>query len=171
MVAESAELVRKMILAGTAPGGGEDVPHLDAPEIKSIFYTFTGHDPWRASSLRKVRLGWRRPNRSFSEFRNVGSSANPPPRARRAPAQIAAFRAWEQDHGERFDKVRFIKQPCLVVKRRTRYHDPRKKLVYAGRTPPEGHPDRLSRRRPRSLYFSTAAPLSHNRGFFNTDLA
>ena len=32
-----------------------------------------------------------------------------------AQAQIAAFRAWERIEGERFEKLRSITQPCLVV--------------------------------------------------------
>jgi pimeloyl-ACP methyl ester carboxylesterase len=32
-----------------------------------------------------------------------------------AQAQLAAFRAWERVDGERFGKLRSIRQPCLVV--------------------------------------------------------
>ena len=43
MAAEQPKIVRKMILAGTAPRGGEEIMHVEAPPLKSVFDNFTGY--------------------------------------------------------------------------------------------------------------------------------
>jgi pimeloyl-ACP methyl ester carboxylesterase len=114
---ERPSLIRKMLLVGTAPEGGEDVMHLEKPELKRFFddaslqglqrlvkIFFTSSDASQASGQAFVnRLAARKADREPVSGPGV------------AQAQIAAFRAWERVDGERFAKLRRITQPCLVV--------------------------------------------------------
>jgi pimeloyl-ACP methyl ester carboxylesterase len=122
MVAQQAaldrpSLVRKMLLVGTAPKGGEDIMHLEKPELRKILEDpslsgyqvlvklfFTPSESSQAAGQAFVtRLAAR------TQDREPGSG----PKV--AQAQIAAFRAWERVESERFAELRGIAQPCLVV--------------------------------------------------------
>ena len=110
-------VVRKMLLVGTAPEGGEDIMHMEKPELKKIAddpnlpglqrlvkLFFTSSESSQAAGQAFVaRLAERRQDREPLSGPNV------------AKAQIAAFRAWERVNGERFGRLRDIGQPCLVV--------------------------------------------------------
>jgi pimeloyl-ACP methyl ester carboxylesterase len=122
MVAQQAaldrpSLVRKMLLVGTAPEGGEDIMHLEKPELRKIledpslsgyqvlvklFFT-PSESSQAAGQAFATRLGARTEDREPLSGPKV------------AQAQIAAFRAWERVDGERFGKLRRITQSCLVV--------------------------------------------------------
>jgi len=115
---ERPALVRKMLLVGTAPEGGEDIMHLEKPELKRIlddpkvqglqrlvrlFFTPSAASQ-AAGQAYAERLSARRQDREPASGPNV------------AAAQLTAFRAWERgDGGERFATLRRITQPCLVV--------------------------------------------------------
>jgi pimeloyl-ACP methyl ester carboxylesterase len=122
MVAQQAALdrpavVRKMLLVGTAPEGGEDIMHLEKPELRRILEDpnlqglqvlvklfFTGSESSQAAGQAfAARLAAR-----TGEWEPISG-----PKV--AQAQLAAFRAWERVDGERFGKLRRIAQPCLVV--------------------------------------------------------
>ncbi len=122
MVAQQAaldrpSLVRRMLLVGTAPKGGEDIMHLEKPELRKILEDpslsgyqvlvklfFTSSESSQAAGQAFVtRLAAR------TQDREPGSGPEV------AQAQIAAFRAWEGIEGERFAELRRISQPCLVV--------------------------------------------------------
>jgi pimeloyl-ACP methyl ester carboxylesterase len=122
MVAQQAaldrpSLVRKMLLVGTAPEGGEDIMHLEKPELSKILQDpslsgyqvlvklfFTPSESSQAAGQAfATRLGARTEDREPISGPKV------------AQAQITAFRAWETVDGERFGKLRRITQPCLVV--------------------------------------------------------
>lgn len=115
IAAGQPKVVRKMILAATAPEGGEEIMHVEAPALKSIFENFTGYD--RLSRLfftrseRGVAAGEAFVSRLGERRRDREPSAAPGV----APAQIEAFRAWERYDGQRFESLRRIQQPCLVV--------------------------------------------------------
>jgi len=110
-------LARKMILAGTAPEGGEDIMHMEKPELSKItndpkiqglqtlVHLFFAPTPTSqaAGQAFVARLAERKTDREPVSGPKV------------AMAQITAFRAWEQVTGERFAKLRTIAQPCLVV--------------------------------------------------------
>jgi pimeloyl-ACP methyl ester carboxylesterase len=114
---ERPALIRKMMLVGTAPEGGEDVMHIEKPELSRILGdpTLKGYQvlvklfftPSEASQAAgrafATRLMARTDDREPLSGPNV------------AQAQVAAFRAWERVEGERFAKLRRITQPCLVV--------------------------------------------------------
>src|SRR5271169_2438974 len=109
-------LVRRMLLVGTAPEGGENIMHLESPELKQIF------DLNLTASQRLVKLFFA-PSASsqaagqafIGRLAQRNQDREPASGPEVAKAQIAAFHAWESFVGERFDKLRKICQPCLVV--------------------------------------------------------
>jgi pimeloyl-ACP methyl ester carboxylesterase len=110
-------LVRKMLLVGTAPEGGEDVMHLEKPELKRIL-----DDPNLPGLQRLVKLFFAPSESSQAAGQafvaRLGARTEdrePVSGPKVAQAQIAAFRAWERVNGDRFGKLRGITQPCLVV--------------------------------------------------------
>ena len=110
-------LVRKMLLVGTAPAGGEDIMHLEKPELRTILEDPTLSGPeilvklFFASSESSQAAG-----RAFvTRLAERTDDREPLSGPHVAQAQIAAFRAWERIVGERFAALRRITQPCLVV--------------------------------------------------------
>src|SRR3954451_17575619 len=110
-------LVRKMLLVGTAPKGGEDIMHLEKPELRKIL-----EDPSLSGYQVLVKLFFtpsessQAAGQAFATRLGVRTEDREPisgPKV--AQAQIAAFRAWERVDGERFGKLGRITQPCLVV--------------------------------------------------------
>lgn len=114
---ERPSLIRKMMLVGTAPEGGEDVMRLEKPELSRILGdpTLKGYQvlvklfftPSEASQAAGQAFATRLMTRT--EDREPLSGPNV------AQAQVAAFRTWERVDGERFARLRLITQPCLVV--------------------------------------------------------
>jgi pimeloyl-ACP methyl ester carboxylesterase len=109
-------LVRKVLLVGTAPEGGEEIMRMEKPAVKTIFASnFT-------ASQRLVKLFFA-PSASSESAGEAFTARLTQRKQDREPAsgpevakaQIAAFRAWESFVGERFAKLRKICQPCLVV--------------------------------------------------------
>jgi pimeloyl-ACP methyl ester carboxylesterase len=114
---ERPSLVRKMLLVGTAPEGGEDIMHMEKPELKKItddpnlpglqklvkLFFAPSASSQAAGEAFIARLAQRKQDREPLSGPNV------------AKAQITAFRAWEAFTGERFAKLRKISQPCLVA--------------------------------------------------------
>jgi len=91
-------LARKMLLVATAPEGGEDIMHVEKPELRQIL-----EDRSLAGYQVATRLMARTQDREPISGPKI------------AQAQITAFRAWERVEGERFGKLRRLTQPCLVV--------------------------------------------------------
>ena len=110
-------LVRKMLLVGTAPEGGEDIMHLEKPVLKKIL-----DDP-NIQGLQKLVGLFFTPSESsqaagqafVTRLMARKEDREPISGPKVAGAQIAAFRAWERVDGERFGKLRKIRQPCLVM--------------------------------------------------------
>jgi pimeloyl-ACP methyl ester carboxylesterase len=110
-------LVRKMLLVATAPEGGEDIMHMEKPDLRKItedpnipgleklvkLFFAPSESSQAAGKAFAARLTERQKDREPLAAPNV------------AMAQIAAFRAWEHFTGERFANLREITQPCLVV--------------------------------------------------------
>ncbi|MGN6391038.1 MAG: alpha/beta fold hydrolase, partial [Gemmatimonadales bacterium] len=114
---ERPPLIRRMLLVGTAPEGGEDIMHLEKPELSrhlgdpnlkgyqvlvKIFFT-----PSEASQAAGQAFASRLMARTEDREPVSGQKV--------AQAQVAAFRAWERVEDERFAKLPRISQPCLVV--------------------------------------------------------
>ena len=117
MVLERPTIFRRLILAGTAPRGGEDIMHLEKPRLathlqdpsnkgysvlQKIFFTLTPSGQAAGASFVE-RLAERN-----EDLDGVSGPAV-------ANAQMAAFRDWERVTGERFAEVRTIRHPTLVV--------------------------------------------------------
>jgi pimeloyl-ACP methyl ester carboxylesterase len=114
---EQPSVIRKLLLVGTAPAGGEDIMHLEKPVLKQVLddpkiqgleklvgLFFTPSSASQAAGQAFVaRLAERKQDREPISGPKV------------AQAQIAAFRAWEQVDGERFQTLRRITQPTLIV--------------------------------------------------------
>jgi pimeloyl-ACP methyl ester carboxylesterase len=114
---EQPSLIRKLLLVGTAPAGGEDIMHLEKPVLKQVL-----DDP-KIQGLQKLVGLFFTPS-SASQVAGQAFVARlaerkhdrePISGPKVAQAQIAAFRAWEQVDGERFQTLRRITQPALVV--------------------------------------------------------
>jgi pimeloyl-ACP methyl ester carboxylesterase len=122
MVAQQAvldrlSLVRKMLLVGTAPEGGEHIMHLEKPELKRIL-----DDPNLRGLQVLVKLFFTPSESSqaagqacVARLAACREDREPISGPKVAQAQLPAFRAWERVDGERFGKLRKITQPCLVV--------------------------------------------------------
>lgn len=117
MVLDRPSVFRRMILAGTAPRGGELIMHLDKPSLakpladpnlkgydvlQKIFFAPTEASQAAGAAFIK-RLMLRRDDREPVSGPKV------------AQAQMAAFRDWEKFSGERFADLKGIRQPTLVV--------------------------------------------------------
>jgi pimeloyl-ACP methyl ester carboxylesterase len=117
MVQERPSIFRRIILVGTAPRGGEDIMHLEKPELvkhladpnlrgymvlQKIFFT-----PSQASQAAGEAFVGRLMQRK--------EDLEPPSGRDVAQAQMAAFREWDRYTGERFADLRSIRQPTLVV--------------------------------------------------------
>jgi pimeloyl-ACP methyl ester carboxylesterase len=117
MALERPSIFRKVILAGTAPRGGEDIMHLEKPGLakhlgdpalqgyqvlQKIFFA-----PTESSQAAGAAFIERLTRRAADREPISGPAV--------AQAQIAAFREWEQVSGERFSDLRKIHHPVLVV--------------------------------------------------------
>jgi pimeloyl-ACP methyl ester carboxylesterase len=117
MVLDRPSTFRRMILVGTAPRGGEDIMHLEKPNLakylndpklvgysvlQKIFFEPTASSQAAGADFIE-RLTQRRADRDAASGSDV------------ARAQIAAFREWEGFTGERFATLKGIRQPTLVV--------------------------------------------------------
>lgn len=114
---ERPPLVRKMLLVGTAPEGGEDIMHMEKPELKKIY-----DDPALSGMQRLVKLFFAPSDSSqaageaFSErLARRKENREPESGPKVAMAQMAAFRTWEHFNGKRFAKLAKISQPSLIV--------------------------------------------------------
>jgi pimeloyl-ACP methyl ester carboxylesterase len=117
MARERPSIVRRMILVGTAPRGGEDIMHLEKPSLarhlgdptlkgyavlQKIFFAPTSSSQ-PAGGRFIERLAQR------TEDLDTASGADV------AAAQMAAFREWEQPTGTRFADLGAIHHSTLVV--------------------------------------------------------
>jgi pimeloyl-ACP methyl ester carboxylesterase len=117
LVLDRPTIVRRLILVGTAPRGGEDIMHLEKPRLaqhlqdpsnkgyrvlQKIFFTLTPSGQ-AAGDAFVERLAER--------DQDLDGASGPEV----ANAQMAAFREWERFAGDRFADLRSIPHPTLVV--------------------------------------------------------
>ena len=111
------ELVRRLILAGTAPRGGEQIMNLQTPRIAQAL-----RDPSNKgySVLQKIffpdtataqAAGAALVERLSERTKDLEGPSGP----QVAAAQMAAFREWDKPDGERFADLHTIRHPTLVV--------------------------------------------------------
>jgi pimeloyl-ACP methyl ester carboxylesterase len=117
MALERPTVLRRMILVGTAPRGGEDIMHLEKPTLqvhlsdpKLRGYAVLGKiffAPTKSSQAAADAFIGRLMQRTQDREPVSGPAV--------AQAQITAFREWESFTGERFGALKTIRQPTLVV--------------------------------------------------------
>jgi pimeloyl-ACP methyl ester carboxylesterase len=114
---ERPSIVRKMILVGTAPRGGQDIMHLEKRSLaKSL------SDPALSGYARLQKIFFAPTESSqaagqafIARLAQRTDDLDPPSGPEVAAPQIAAFREWEHVSGERFADLAKIHQPTLVV--------------------------------------------------------
>ena len=117
MALDRSSIVRRMILVGTAPRGGEDVMHLEKPVLAKHFQdpTLQGY-----AILTRIFFAPTESSRSSGEsfiarLVQRREDRDPVSGPDVAAAQIAAFREWERFTGMRFEELKRIHQPTLVM--------------------------------------------------------
>jgi pimeloyl-ACP methyl ester carboxylesterase len=114
---ERPSIIRRMMLVGTAPRGGEDIMHLEKPSLAKPL-----RDPSLQgyAVLQKIFFAPTKSSQAagaafIERLMQRGEDREPSSGPAVAQAQMAAFREWEQVSGERFSDLRKIHHPTLVV--------------------------------------------------------
>jgi pimeloyl-ACP methyl ester carboxylesterase len=117
MAQDRPSILRRMILVGTAPRGGEDIMHLEKPSLAKHI-----QDPQNRgySVLQKIFFAPTPTSQAAGEafiarLMQRTEDGDPPSGPNVAGPQLAAFREWERFTGERFAGLKAIHHPALVV--------------------------------------------------------
>jgi pimeloyl-ACP methyl ester carboxylesterase len=117
MAQNGPTIIRRMILVGTAPRGGEDIMHLEKPNLAKHI-----QDPQNRgyAVLQKIFFAPTPTSQAAGEgfiarLMQRKDDRDPPAGPNVASAQLAAFREWERFTGERFADLQGIRHPTLVV--------------------------------------------------------
>jgi len=117
MAQDRPSIIRRMILVGSAPRGGEDIMHLEKPTLAGYF-----HDPKLQgyALLQKIFFAPTPSSQAagaafIERLAQRTEDREPVSGPGVAKAQIAAFREWEQFTGQRYANLAGIRQPTLVV--------------------------------------------------------
>jgi len=117
MVVDRPSILRRLILVGTAPRGGEDIMHLEKPTLAR----YLGDPKLQGYAvLQKIFFAPTPSSQSAGEafidrLLQRKDDREPGPGPEIAQAQMAAFREWDQITGERFAALKGTRQPILVV--------------------------------------------------------
>ena len=117
IVAERPSLVRRLVLAGTAPRGGHDIMHVEKPSLATIFKdaSLRGYTRLQKLFFAPTESSQGAGQAFVARLAQRTADLDPPSGPEVAAAQIAAFREWEQFSGERFADLKKIVHPTLVV--------------------------------------------------------
>ena len=98
MVRERPEVFRKMILAGTAPRGGDDIMHLDKPSLGKYLQDpkYKGYEVLQKIFFAPTETSQAAGKAFVDRLMQRKEDREPASGAEVAQAQIAAFREWEQ---------------------------------------------------------------------------
>jgi pimeloyl-ACP methyl ester carboxylesterase len=117
MAKDRPSIIRRMILVGTAPRGGEDIMHLEKPSLAKHL-----QDPRNTgyAVLQKIFFAPTITSQAAGEafiarLMQRKDDRDPPSGPNVAKAQITAFREWEHFSGERFADLKGLRHPTLVV--------------------------------------------------------
>ena len=117
MTLDRPSIIRRMILVGTAPRGGEDIMHLEKPALATHL-----HDPDLTgyAVLQKLFFAPSASSQAagaafIQRLALRTADLDPASRADVAAAQMAAFREWEQPGATPFADLERMTQPTLVV--------------------------------------------------------
>jgi pimeloyl-ACP methyl ester carboxylesterase len=117
MALQQPSFIRKMMLVGTAPEGGEDIMHMEKPNLRKFTEDpeLTGLASLLGLFFTQTKAGQAAGADFIARLSQRSTGWEPPSGDAIATAQITAFRTWEQQAGERFLKLKQISQPCLVM--------------------------------------------------------
>jgi pimeloyl-ACP methyl ester carboxylesterase len=117
MIQARPSIFRRLILVGTAPRGGEDIMHLEKPELARHLAdpNLRGYKVLQKIFFTPSPAGQAAGEAFVARLAQRKEDLEPPSGKDVAQAQMAAFREWERYSGERFADLRQIPQPTLVV--------------------------------------------------------
>jgi pimeloyl-ACP methyl ester carboxylesterase len=117
MAQDRPTLIRRMILVGTAPRGGEDIMHLEKPSLAKRIQdpTNRGYDVLKKIFFTSSPASQAAGDAFIARLMQRKEDREPPSGPNVATAQLAAFREWEHFTGERFADLKGISHPTLVV--------------------------------------------------------
>jgi len=117
MAQDRPSIVRRMLLVGTAPRGGEDIMHLEKPVLATPLHdpTLKGYQVLQKIFFAPTPSSQAAGAAFIARLAQRTEDRDPVSGPGVAAAQIAAFRDWERYTGERFADLRKIQQPTLVV--------------------------------------------------------
>jgi len=117
MALDRPSIVRRMILVGTAPRGGEDIMHLEKPSLAKHLGdpTLKGYAVLQriffAPTASSQAAGAAFIERLTRRTEDLDTPSGPDV----AASQVAAFREWEQSSSPPFADLKGIEQPTLIV--------------------------------------------------------
>jgi pimeloyl-ACP methyl ester carboxylesterase len=117
MVLNRPSVFRRIILVGTAPRGGEDIMHLEKPDLAKYLSdpTLQGYAMLQKIFFAPTSTSQTAGAAFVERLSQRKKDLDPPSGPSVAAAQMAAFRDWERYTGKRFADVESIRQPTLVV--------------------------------------------------------
>jgi pimeloyl-ACP methyl ester carboxylesterase len=117
MVQDRPSIFRRMVLVGTAPRGGEDIMHLEKPSLAKRIQdpANRGYDVLKKIFFTSSPASQAAGEAFVSRLSQRKDDLDPPAGPQVASAQMAAFREWEQFQGSRFNELKTIRHPTLVV--------------------------------------------------------
>src|SRR6202161_1122401 len=113
---QAPDLVRRLVLVGTGPRGGEGMATL-TPEAQEIFgacYDEPDH-LWLRVHFTKSEKSQAAGREFLKRFRLRAENRDPEVNEKVAPAQIEAITAWGAPREKPFEYLKSIRQPALVV--------------------------------------------------------
>jgi pimeloyl-ACP methyl ester carboxylesterase len=113
---QASDLVRRLVLVGTGPRGGEGMATL-TPEAQEIFGA-TYEEPdhlWLRVHFSKSEKSQAAAREFLKRFRLRAANRDPEVNEKVAPAQIEAIGEWGASREKAFEYLRSIRQPTLVV--------------------------------------------------------
>ena len=117
MARDRPHSLRRMILVGTAPRGGEDIMRLEKPTLARHLAdpTLKGYAVLQKIFFAPTSSSQAAGREFIERLAERKEDVDPVSGPDVAAAQIAAFREWEQFTGTRFGDLKDIHQPTLVV--------------------------------------------------------
>jgi pimeloyl-ACP methyl ester carboxylesterase len=113
---QASDLVRRLVLVGTGPCGGEGMATL-SPEAQEIFGA-TYEEPdhlWLRVHFSKSEKSQAAGREFLKRFRLRAANRDPEVNEKVAPAQIEAIGEWGAPREKAFEYLKSIRQPTLVV--------------------------------------------------------
>jgi pimeloyl-ACP methyl ester carboxylesterase len=113
---QAPDLVRRLVLVGTGPRGGEGMATL-TPEAQEIFGATYDHPDhlWLRVHFTKSETSQAAGREFLERFRLRAENRDPEVNEKVAPAQIEAISKWGAPREKPFEYLKSIRQPALVI--------------------------------------------------------